>query len=142
MIFSISRSSTSASCAALIAPFSRLARASFKGAVRNRLPTMSARNGGLLLVIGRSSPRLVLRGLLKQAGPVGRRQLKSALEKVARPRWATSQRPGSFLDSCHDCDAALDDRDRIGLHWHHAGRRYHFAGADIELTIVEIAFDN
>ena len=34
---------------AVIAPFSRFARASFKAAVRNRLPTTSARNGGLFL---------------------------------------------------------------------------------------------
>src|SRR5579871_1153111 len=53
MIFSISRSSTSLSWAALMTPFSRSARASFKGALRKRLPTTSARNGGLFLVIER-----------------------------------------------------------------------------------------
>jgi hypothetical protein len=36
----------------VIAPFSRFARASFKAAVRNRLPITSARNGGLFLDIG------------------------------------------------------------------------------------------
>jgi hypothetical protein len=55
MIFSISRSSTSLSCAAVISPYSRLARASFNGAVRKIEPTTSARNGGLFLAIGRSS---------------------------------------------------------------------------------------
>jgi hypothetical protein len=40
----------------LISPRSRLARASFNGAVRKRLPTTSARNGGLLLVIGTLPP--------------------------------------------------------------------------------------
>src|SRR5581483_5431283 len=49
MIFSTSRSSTSLSCAALISPFSRLARASFTAAVRRIEPTWSARNGGLVL---------------------------------------------------------------------------------------------
>src|ERR1700722_2104351 len=53
MIFSISRSSTSLRAAALISLFSRFARASFKGAVRKRLPTTSARNGGVVLVIGK-----------------------------------------------------------------------------------------
>src|SRR5579862_8587558 len=52
MIFSISRFSTSVSCAAVISPFSRLARASLSGAVRKMLPTTSARNGGFVLVIG------------------------------------------------------------------------------------------
>src|SRR5947209_1357681 len=48
MIFSISRSSTSFSCAAVISPFSRLARASLTGAVRRMEPTWSARNGGFV----------------------------------------------------------------------------------------------
>ena len=39
MIASISRSSMALSCAAVISFFSCLARASFSGAVRNRLPT-------------------------------------------------------------------------------------------------------
>ena len=47
MIFSISGSSTALSCGGMISPFARLARASLSGAVRNRLPTWSARNGGL-----------------------------------------------------------------------------------------------
>ena len=49
MILLISRSSTSLSCAAVISFFSRLARASFTGAVRRMEPTWSARNGGLVL---------------------------------------------------------------------------------------------
>jgi len=39
MIFSISRSSTALSSAAVIAPFSRLARASLSAAGRRKLPT-------------------------------------------------------------------------------------------------------
>ena len=35
-----------------IGDFARFARASFNGAVRKMLPTTSARNGGLVLVIG------------------------------------------------------------------------------------------
>ena len=45
MIFLISSSSTALSWAGVISPFSRLARASFSGAVRSRLPTSSARKG-------------------------------------------------------------------------------------------------
>src|ERR1700722_13909840 len=45
---SISRSSMSVSSSALILPRARFSRASFSGAVRNRLPTWSARNGGLV----------------------------------------------------------------------------------------------
>src|SRR4051812_40964010 len=51
MIFLISVSSTALSCAAVISPLSRLARASFSGAERRMLPTWSARNGGLVLGI-------------------------------------------------------------------------------------------
>src|ERR1700688_879592 len=68
MIFSISRSSTSASCAALISPLSRLARASFSGAVRKMLPTTSARNGGLVLGIGRSSLKIIGRNVGEKVG--------------------------------------------------------------------------
>src|SRR6516225_1282067 len=143
MIFSISRSSTSASCAALIAPFSRFARASFNGAVRNRLPTMSARNGGLLLVMGdppqRLAPAIWRAGLQKEAGTVRCRQLKSAkLEDGGRRLMGRFPTGTSGLNG----DAAFDDRHRIGSHRHHARRRYHFAGADIELAIVEITFDH
>jgi hypothetical protein len=46
MILRISWSSTALSSAASISPLPRLSRASFSGAVRSRLPTMSARNGG------------------------------------------------------------------------------------------------
>src|SRR5450759_1662340 len=57
MIFSISRSSTALSAAESISPLARLARASFSGALRSRLPTMSARNGGAVRwVIGDSLP--------------------------------------------------------------------------------------
>src|SRR6516162_602051 len=51
MIFSISRSSTALSSAAVMAPFSRLARASLSAAGRRKLPTWSARNGGLVRFI-------------------------------------------------------------------------------------------
>ena len=40
----------SAAASAVISPFSRLARASLSGAVRSRLPTMSARKGGLVVL--------------------------------------------------------------------------------------------
>src|SRR5215467_9480290 len=46
--FSISRSSTTISAAASISFRARLARASLSGAVRSRLPTWSARKGGVL----------------------------------------------------------------------------------------------
>src|SRR5262252_1574241 len=144
MIFSISWSSISASCAAVIAPFSRFARAFFNGAVRNRLPTMSARKGGLLLVIGRSSTPAcacdLARGLAERTGPLRCRQLKSAT--VERPRVGAFDGPVPTDGSRLDGDAACDDSHRIGLHRHHAWRRYHITGADIELAIVEIAFDN
>src|SRR5512139_2313674 len=51
MTVAISRSSTTCSASAEISPFSRFALASFRAAVRNRLPTWSARNGGLFLFI-------------------------------------------------------------------------------------------
>src|SRR5450759_268001 len=64
MILSISRSSTALSAAESISPLANLARASFSGAVRSRLPTMSARNGGAVRwvidwspTLFRSSPR-------------------------------------------------------------------------------------
>src|ERR1035437_7272622 len=57
MIFAISRSPTALSAAESISPLANLARASFSGAVRSRLPTMSARNGGVVRwVIGDSLP--------------------------------------------------------------------------------------
>src|SRR5262245_6119182 len=52
--FSISRSSIALSSAAEMAPFSRLARASLSAAGRRKLPTWSARNGGLVLFIART----------------------------------------------------------------------------------------
>src|SRR3954452_7095795 len=51
IIFSTSRSSTALSSAAVIAPCSRLARASLSAAGRKKLPTWSARNGALVLCI-------------------------------------------------------------------------------------------
>src|ERR1700730_4620349 len=48
---SISRSSIVARSAADISPFARFSRASFNALGRNRLPTWSARNGGLLRCI-------------------------------------------------------------------------------------------
>src|ERR1700691_5265284 len=74
MIFSISRSSTSLSCAVVISPLSRLARASFSGAVRKIEPTTSARNGGLVLGIGQSSKEFIVR---HPSGQRAFRQLKS-----------------------------------------------------------------
>src|SRR5580704_3525339 len=41
-----------------------------------------------------------------------------------------------------DGDLPVDHQRRIGLDRHHAGWRDHFAGADIELAIVEIALDH
>src|SRR5260370_10527708 len=51
MTFSIWRSSTALSSAAVMAPFSRLVRASLSAAGRRKLPTWSARNGGLVRFI-------------------------------------------------------------------------------------------
>src|SRR6516165_9882960 len=51
MTFSISRSSTALSSAAVMARFSRLVRASLSAAERRKLPTWSARNGGLVRFI-------------------------------------------------------------------------------------------
>src|SRR6516162_1643460 len=51
MTFSISRSSTALSSAAVMAPFSRLVRVSLSAAGRRKLPTWSARNGGLVRFI-------------------------------------------------------------------------------------------
>src|SRR5579862_1395773 len=73
MIFSISRFSTSVSCAAVISPFSRLARASLSGAVRKMLPTTSARNGGLVFGIG-DPPEILWR---QTSGPGALRQLQN-----------------------------------------------------------------
>ena len=88
MIFSISRSSTSLSCAALISPFSRLARASFSGAVRRNEPTTSARNGGLV-----SHHRAILLELLGVRNKPGPRVSSTAKRAQLASRWATSQRP-------------------------------------------------
>src|SRR5262249_35414434 len=52
MAFSISRSSISWSWSAPISPRSRCARAALSAAGRSRLPTWSARNGGLLRGMG------------------------------------------------------------------------------------------
>src|SRR5215203_2168081 len=51
MIASISRSSIAFNCSGVISFFSRFARASFSADERNRLPTWSARNGGLVRCI-------------------------------------------------------------------------------------------
>src|SRR5262249_29339880 len=51
MTVSISPSSTALSSAAVLAPFSRLVRASLSAAGRRKLPTWSARNGGLVRFI-------------------------------------------------------------------------------------------
>src|ERR1700733_11380489 len=131
MIFSISRSSTSLSCAAVISPFSRFARASFNGAVGKMLPTISARNGALVLDIGRSSKNFLARN------KPGRRGSSTEITSSV-VRWATAQLQRSHLDH----HFAVDDRSRIGLHRHHAGRRHHLTGADVELPTVEIAFDD
>src|SRR6185436_2594310 len=63
----MSRSSIAASCSAVISPRARLSRASFSAGERSRLPTWSARNGGLVRCIaarptldnGDSSPNFV-----------------------------------------------------------------------------------
>src|SRR5262249_36651930 len=92
--------------------------------------------------IGRSStpacPATWRAGVEKEAGPVRCRQLKSA--KIVTPigtLWATSQRASRLHG-----DATLDHGHRVGLHRHHARRRHHFAGANIKLAVVEIAFDD
>src|SRR6185369_6699522 len=72
-IFSISRSSTALSAAASISFRARLARASLSGAVRSKLPTWSARNGGVFrCVIARLLPPYFFRQLHDhpQLGPL------------------------------------------------------------------------
>src|SRR5665213_3364666 len=56
MTRSISRSSISLSAPALISPLMRCSRAFFSAAGRNRLPTWSARNGGLVRMLIALSP--------------------------------------------------------------------------------------
>ncbi len=52
MTRSISRSSTAVNSAAVISPLARFSRATLSAAGRSRLPTWSARNGGLVRCIG------------------------------------------------------------------------------------------
>src|SRR5262245_22260816 len=59
--FSISRSSALRRSSGVISPFSSLARASLMRGGRNRLPTSSARNGGLVLCMV-STPINLVRG--------------------------------------------------------------------------------
>src|ERR1700757_1469534 len=81
MTFSISRSSTALSSAAVMAPFSRLVRASLSAAGRRKLPTWSARNGGL--------------GRFIDPAPTGNRPRA----KAPPPRWDTSHHPGGGAGS-------------------------------------------
>src|SRR5580698_887460 len=67
MTFSISRSSIARSASAVISPRSRLARASFSTGGRSRLPTWSARNGGVVRCIKLLPTLFVLRALDCQA---------------------------------------------------------------------------
>src|SRR6516162_3770507 len=57
--------------------------------------------------------------------------------------------PGtSCMVGSSDVVSHLDDnlpvlhRGRVGLHRDHARRHHHLAGADVELTIMEVAFDH
>src|SRR5689334_315924 len=61
-IFSISRSSALRRSSAVISPFSSLARASLMRGGRNRLPTSSARNGGLVLCMVSTPIKNLVRG--------------------------------------------------------------------------------
>src|SRR6476469_3027644 len=82
MIFSTSRSSTALSSAAVIAPCSRLARASLSAAGRKKLPTWSARNGALVLCI--------------ETAPWG----NSARAKARQPRRRQPQNDGEWSRPC------------------------------------------
>src|SRR5256885_7838588 len=72
-----------------------------------------------------------------------------------RPRSSASVRPTgpaptmrtwivntNALPSHFNDDFSVPDRGRIGLHRNRAGRQHHFAGANIELSLVKIALDN
>src|SRR5262249_59439333 len=110
MTFSISRSSISFNSAALISPRSRFARAALSAAGRNRLPTWSARNGGLL------------RGIHSACSFRGGERLRLALqhevvahleerrgERLARRRFA-----GRLLDKIDD-QRLLHRIDHVGV---------------------------
>src|SRR5579885_2609651 len=163
MIFSISRSSTSLRAAALISPFSRLARASLSGAVRRMLPTTSARNGGFVLAAMAFLRKTVLlsptssRGRRSSTGKYpaagrcptmpaanvrdgGRSGCGRHTRRVGRRRGMPDAAPLRLLNL--DGHLAVDHHHRVGLDRHHAGRRHHLAGADIELAVVEIALDH
>src|SRR5262245_18131291 len=94
----ISRSSTSLSCASLISFFSCLARASWTACGRRKLPTWSARNGGLVLFIG-SIPRLNGGGCRRSGRNLaGRneaqdRQCRQPQNAAAAPAKAGGKRP-------------------------------------------------
>ncbi len=49
---------------------------------------------------------------------------------------------GRALSIHFDEHRAAVDRRRIGLHRNHAGRRHDLAGLDVELAVVEVAFDH
>src|SRR5690242_3261774 len=88
MIFSTSRSSISLSWAAVIAPCSRLARASLIAPERKMLPTWSARNGGLLrAVMGRllGPGGLVFQGFLRP-GPLASSSAKRSRSQGGQRR--------------------------------------------------------
>jgi hypothetical protein len=73
MIFSISRSSTAFNAAASVSFFAYFVRASFRDAVRSRLPTWSARKGGVVRgdMIFRFLTQTIARSdLPAKAGPI------------------------------------------------------------------------
>src|SRR5262245_50472806 len=73
-------------------------------------------------------PRILL--LFNETGPA------LCLQQVPAINMAGACRAGSNLD----IDAAVLYHGRIGFYRNHAGWRHDLAGADVELTIVEVAF--
>src|SRR6516165_484354 len=115
MIFSISWSSTAFSAAASIWPLANLSRASLSGVVRSRLPTWSARKGGVLrcdMGFSFSKPRVPA-----QAVPV----LLLLDFRLARVRTAKSALSPNLFGQFHD-HAQLGPLLLLGQHVAFLGR--------------------
>src|SRR5436190_19335649 len=74
----------------------------------------------------------------------------SKVESLTPTRLAFASRPPPFRGGIRACRAAsylnenfavLHNR-AVGLDRHHAGRRNHFSGLDVELAVVKVAFDH
>src|SRR5215468_1810098 len=122
----ISWSSIRCSSAAVIWPFSRLWRASLSVAGRNRLPTMSARNGGVVVGIsfsplGRSMPASIER---RRSGwrpfPLGNAQVNLELLGVAGQGSTIAGKYDATAIEYHSPVGEAQDFARLLLH--HDGR--------------------